>query len=326
MSHRQNTGALNRTVIFNIALTMIALVSSGLVPFGFNLIVGRIDGAAALGEVSVALGLALFLGQIPGTVGSAATKFMAESLGRDDVDRSRDVFQLLLVLTVAASVLLAVGMLALAPVLTSALRISFADVALSAALVPTYTLYLYFKSVYYGVQKVRAYLVNEVVSDVAFFGVVAGVFLAGASPWLLLPFVLNNAIFAVIAVRAVKDYFSPFHWRPAGGSWEVLKYCLINGSGTIASLGRWSLGITISGLFLTHSAVGIFAAALAVTAPLPLLPRAISLVTFAAMARLHGAGEAHSVRLLLQQSTEWLVFLLGIPFGVAIINAGAILS
>jgi O-antigen/teichoic acid export membrane protein len=72
--------------------------------------------------------------------------------------------------------------------------------------------------------------------------------------------------------------------------------------------------------------VGLFAAAVAITAPLALLPRAISLVTFALMARLHGAGESDSVRALLQGSTEWLVFLLGIPSGLAIINAGPLLG
>jgi len=117
-----------------------------------------------------------------------------------------------------------------------------------------------------------------------------------------------------------------FDWGRRCDRVAVLKYCVINGSGTAASLGRWSLGIAIAGLFLSHESVGLFAAALTITAPLPLLPRAISLVTFATMARLHGAGQTSSVRSLLQQSTEWLVFMLGLPFGLAIINASLILS
>ncbi len=318
--------SLNRSVLVNVLLTILALVSSGLVPFGFNLVVGRVEGAASLGEISVALGMALFLGQIPGTVGAAATKFMAESLGRQDEERSKSVFQLLFVVTTAGSCCLGIAVFLLSPLLESLLHISAGDVALSAVLIPTYTLYLYFKSVYYGIQKVRPYLLNEVASDVAFFAVLGAIFLFHGSTWLLIPFVLNNLIFAVIAAGALREYFVPFGFGRGAGGWEVLKYCSINGTGTIASLGRWSLGTTISGIFLSHASVGVFAAALAITAPLPLLPRAISLVTFAAMARLHGAGESHSVRHLLQQSTEWLAFILGLPFGLAIINASGILS
>jgi O-antigen/teichoic acid export membrane protein len=44
------------------------------------------------------------------------------------------------------------------------------------------------------------------------------------------------------------------------------------------------------------------------------------------MARLYGAGEAASVRRLLQNSTEWLIFLLGLLCGLVIINAGTIIG
>lgn len=317
---------LTRTVIGNVVLTVVGLICAGLVPFGFNLLVGHGYGAATLGAVSIALGLALFLGQIPGTLSAAATKFMAESLGRHDEQNARAVFQFLLVLTVSFSILLGLAVVLAAPLLESRLHISFQTTLLAALLIPTNTLYLYFKSVYYGIQRVRSYLINETLSDLAFFAVLASVLLLNVTPWLLLPFILNNAIFAAIALRDMRPYLKSFDWRARCHRLEVLKYCVVNGSGTAASLGRWSLGTTIAGVFLTHHAVGLFAAALAITAPLPLLPRAISLVTFAMMARLHGAGEHSSVRSLLQQSTEWLVFVLGLPSGLAIINAAAILS
>jgi O-antigen/teichoic acid export membrane protein len=307
-------------------LTIVALVSSGLVPFGFNVLVGRRYGGPALGELSVALSVALFLGQIPGTMSSAATKYIAESLGGEQGVKARSVFQFLLVLSAGFSLLVGVALVIAAPFVGAVLKISTENVYFAAALVPTYTLYLYFKSVYYGVQRVRSYLMNELISDVAFFAALGAIVWLNVTPWLLLPFVINNGLFAVIALRFFMPVLHGFDWGRRCDRLAVLKYCVINGSGTAASLGRWSLGIAIAGLFLSHQSVGLFAAALTITAPLPLLPRAISLVTFATMARLHGAGQHASVRSLLQQSTEWLVFLLGLPFGLAIINASMILS
>lgn len=317
---------LSRTVAFNLALTVLGLAAAGLVPFGFNLAVGRMDGAAILGPISIALGLALFLGQLPGTISATATKFIAESLGQGDELRARSVFGFLLVVTSLLSVALGVALVALSSVIVGTYHISYGTVFLAAALIPAYALYLYFKSAYYGFQLVRIYLLNEVISDAAFFAVLAVVFFLGATPWLLFPFVLNNLLFVSIAVRDMAPFLRNHVWPSHEDRRRVLRYCVVNGSGTAASLGRWSLGTAIAGLFLTHHAVGLFAASVAITAPLPLLPRAISLVTFAIMARLHGAGEAGSIRAILQQSTEWLVFLLGIPSGLAIINAPAILS
>ncbi|HEV3310731.1 MAG TPA: lipopolysaccharide biosynthesis protein [Chloroflexota bacterium] len=319
-------GHLGRTVIFNVGLTVVGLISAGLVPFGFNLAVGRIDGASTLGLMSVALGLALFLGQIPGTISSAATKFIAESLGAGDEERARGVFQYLAVITAGLALALGLALLALAPVLESVYHLSFTVILLAAALIPTYTMYLFFKSCYYGFGRVRTYLVNEVVSDCAFFGGLAAVFVFGATPLLLLPFVVNNAVFAVIALRDMMPDLRGFRMIPKPDRGRIIRYCLINGGGSSASLGRWFLGTAIAGLFLSHHSVGLFAAALAITAPLPLLPRAISLVTFALMARLHGAGEHPSVQIVLKQSTEWLVFALGVPSGLAIINASALIS
>ena len=320
------TANLGRTFFVNLLLTGVGLISAGLVPFGFNLVVSHHNGAATLGHVSVALSLALLLGQIPGTISSAAAKFIAESLGARHEMRADRVFRFLLLITVMLSCVLGLGVVAAHTLLEGALHMSFTEVALSATLVPAYALYLYFKSCYYGYHRVRTYLFNEILSDAAFFGVLLSVFLLGATPWLLLPFVLNNAFFALIAMADLGKHLKPTGSPEAGERREVLAYCLINGGGSAASLSRWSLGTVIAGWYLTPHSVGLFAAAVAITAPLALLPRAISLVTFALMARLHGAGEFNSVRTLLQGSTEWLVFLLGIPCGLAIINASPLLS
>src|SRR5205085_7723278 len=206
------------------------------------------------------------------------------------------------------------------------LHVSFGAVMLGAALLLVYSLYLFLKSVYYGIQQVGAYVWNEIVSDLAFFALLAALFVAHATLWLLLPFVLNNAIFAGIAGYQLKPYFRHFRWVAPAGCQEILRYWVVNGLGSAASIGRGALGTTIAGLFLTHQAVGLYAAAVALTAPLQLMPRALALVLFATMARLHGAGRAASVRELLDLSTEWLVLALGLLCGLLMVNATAILA
>jgi putative peptidoglycan lipid II flippase len=313
-------------VVVHVGLTVLALMFAGLVPFGFNLLVGRAYGSAVLGGISVVLGLALFLGQVPSTVGIAATKFMAEALGRGDETAARHIFQFLFTLNLGLTALLTGAMVVAAPWIHQALHVPVGAVLLGAALLLVYSFYLFLKSVYYGIQQVGAYVWNEIISDLAFFSLLAAVFAVRASSWLLLPFVLNNAIFAGIAGYQLRPYFRHFRWVSPAGRTAILRYWVVNGLGSAASIGRAALGPTIAGLFLTHRAVGLYAAAVALTAPLQLMPRALALVLFATMARLHGAGRASSVRELLDLSTEGLVLALGLLCGLLMVNATAILA
>jgi O-antigen/teichoic acid export membrane protein len=310
-----------RAIGVDVALTTLALVFSGLVPLGFNLIVGRRYGPAVLGEVSVVLGLALFLGQIPGALTIAATKFLAEALGRGEEDTARAIFHFLLAMSGGLGVVLAAGLTAAAPLVAPALHVHVSTVLQAAGLVLAYTLYLFFKSAYYGTQRVGRYVGNEIVSDVLFFVLLALVLLVHATPWLLLPFVLNNAIFVARAAHDLAPYVRHFDWGRAAPRRAIVRYCTLAGAGSIASMGRSALSTTVAGLFLSHHAVGLYAAASALTNPLYLLPQALTLVLFAAMARLHGAGQAASVRDLLQRSTQWLVLALGVVCGLVVINA-----
>jgi O-antigen/teichoic acid export membrane protein len=321
-----NPQYLRGRVAAHVGLTVLALIFAGLVPFGFNLLVGRAYGSAVLGGISVVLGLALFLGQVPSTVGIAATKFMAEALGRGDETAARAIFQFLFTLNLGLTVLLTGAMVVAAPWIHQALHVPVSTVLLGAALLLVYSLYLFLKSVYYGIQQVGAYVWNEIISDLAFFALLAVVFVVRASSWLLLPFVVNNAIFAGIAGYQLTPYFRHFRWVPPTERTEILRYWVVNGLGSAASIGLAALGTTIAGLFLTHRAVGFYAAAVALTAPLQLMPRALALVLFATMARLHGAGRASSVRELLDLSTEWLVLALSLLCGLVMVNATAVLA
>jgi O-antigen/teichoic acid export membrane protein len=312
-------------VIVNVALTVIGLIFSGLVLFGFNVLVGRTYGAATLGEISIVLGLALFLSQASSTVGFAATKFMGEALGRGERTAAKATFQFTFLLNTILAGLLALGLMIGSPWINALLHVSIRSIILGAMLVVAYALYLFFKAVYYGLNQVGIYVRNEIVSDVAFFGLLAAVLILHAPVWLLVPLVLNNVIFAAIAIRDLREYFHGFTWRVIVPWQAIVRYWVVSGTGTATGLARYSLGTTITGLFLSHHQVGLYAAAGTLEAPLRLLPRALSLVLFATMVRLHGAGRASSLAELLQLSTEWLVFVSSLVCGLLIINASFIL-
>src|SRR3954470_19960793 len=226
-----NVQYLRGRVVAHVGLTVLALIFAGLVPFSFNLLVGRTYGSAVLGGISVVLGRALFLGQVPTTVGIAATKFMAEALGRGDESAARDIFQFLFTLNLGLTALLTGAMVVAASWIHQVLHVSIGAILLGAALLLVYSLYLFLKSVYYGIQQVGAYVWNEIISDLAFFALLAVVFVVGASSWLLLPFVLNNAIFAGIAGYQLKAYFRHFRWVSPAGRTEILRYWMVNGLG-----------------------------------------------------------------------------------------------
>ena len=322
-----NLRRLRGTVMASVGLTVLALICAGLVPLVFNLLVGRHYGAGELGEVSVVLSVTLFLGQVPGTLGAAVTKFVAEAMGRKDEITARAIFQFLFVLNLGVALLLAAALLIATPLIQSTFHIATTrPLALGASLVVTYALYIFLKSVYYGMQRADTYVRNEFLSDVAFFLLLGAILLFNGKDWLLVPFVLNNLIFAAIGLRDLSSLFEGFSWRRVRPAPSILRYSLVTGGGTVASLSRQALVLPIAGLYLVHADVGWLAAALSLTAPLALMPRALSLVLFADMARLYGAGEAASVRRLLQNSTEWLIFLLGLLCGLVIINAGTIIG
>jgi hypothetical protein len=112
------------------------------------------------------------------------------------------------------ALLLAAVLLLATPWVKSAFHISSTRaVVLGASLVVTYALYIFLKSVYYGVQRADIYVRNEFLSDVAFFLLLAAILLFNGQNWLLVPFVLNNLIFAAIGLRDLSSLFEGFSWR-----------------------------------------------------------------------------------------------------------------
>src|SRR5256885_731274 len=78
------------------------------------------------------------------------------------------------------------------------LHVSVGSVLLGAGLVVVFLVFPFPKGRFFGHQQVGGFVWNQIVLDLAVFALLAAVFLRPPPFWVALPFILNNAIFAVI--------------------------------------------------------------------------------------------------------------------------------
>lgn len=109
-------------------------------------------------------------------------------------------------------------------------------------------------------------------------------------------------------------------WRAVGG------YALVTTFGTASSAGFLQLSVIFALRAGGEHGAGLFAAALSLVTPAYLLPRAISVVLFPAMARAAGRFDAARVRLHLKVGTQVLAAALLPVFALAAILAPSVLT
>lgn len=109
-------------------------------------------------------------------------------------------------------------------------------------------------------------------------------------------------------------------WRAVGG------YALVTTFGTASSAGFLQLSVIFALRAGGEHGAGLFAAALSLVTPAYLLPRAISVVLFPAMARAAGRFDAARVRLHLTVGTQVLAAALLPLFALAAILAPSVLT
>lgn len=109
-------------------------------------------------------------------------------------------------------------------------------------------------------------------------------------------------------------------WRAVGG------YAIVTTFGTASSAGFLQLSVIFALRAGGEHQAGLFAAALSLITPAYLLPRAISVVLFPAMARAAGRFDSERVRLHLRVGTQVLTAALLPLFALAGVLAGSILT
>lgn len=311
-------------LIYKTVLSLVTIAASGAIRLAFSLLVGHVFGPTTLGHANVIISTAVFATLLcsPG-MGQSVARQMATQALRTDSPRGR----LILARATAGHHLLclaiAVGAVFLMP------AEGRAETVLAVALTFGYGCYTYYKAVMYGVDQVARYAALELIWDALFAATLVLVAVTGARSYLLSPMVLVYLGFAAGAhlslfgrrrMRGLPALRSARLWR------TVAPFAAVTTVGTASSAGF----LQLSQIFAAHAdpghGSGLFAAAMSLVTPAYLLPRALSVVLFPAMARAAGRSDAALVRRQLAIGTDVLAAAMLPAFAFAGMIASALLA
>ena len=309
---------LNKHLFKNSLYTGAALCFVGFVPFIFNILVARIFGKETLGTINVALSFCLVLTVfVTNFFGTSGNKFLAEYRGRQSLEPFKLIFFTILI-----------GPVVVLTFLNAAMVWHWDYIVLRFSVQPNFLVpmvsYIYFRSFYiifrrmfYGIDLVPFYAINEIVSDIILIAAI------GAVCWLRLPhlliqsYVLGYSIFTVISILALyKNYAAivgPLHPQENYQTKSVLidyfKYGFITMVGTASSTGTGYLSMLFTGYFLTSTDAGLYSSVLAIVSIVMFLPRLVTQVLLPEFSKLFGAGEENSIIHTLKYSF-WILFII----------------
>jgi len=314
-----------------VILTIIALGSLGLTKLIFNVVVIRRFGPELLGNINLSISTA-FLFSLFATAGlcPAATKYIAEYAGKSDEKNSKRSFTIALffnlILSVAMSLLMFVNSRQLAQFMNGQ-EIWFAKASLVVFL---YSLYLFYKSTYYGIDKVGTYFKNEIFADAIFFLTLFILVFFNLASFLIMPFILLYFIFLLWALYVQRSWISiPLCTKTSETKRnikEMLSFSSIALLGNLSSTGGKYISTMLTGTYSSAKEVGYYSVALSVILPLYLVSSAVSMVLFPSMSRYYGKEDYASVGSILNDSTRWLLIVSSFLCGIAVIFARLIFS
>jgi O-antigen/teichoic acid export membrane protein len=291
-------------IVYKTVLSLATIATSGLIRLVFSVLIARVFGAGNLGHANFVVSAAVFATLLcsPG-----AGQAVARNLATRGLDgRSGDGRSMLAWATGAHHALCVVLAAAVAMLVPAT---GWGDRGLAFGLTVGYGCYTYYKAVLYGVDRVERYAVMELAWDGMFVLALAVVVLTQADRWVLAPMVV---VYLGFAITAHLSLFPSRGSAPAGqrpGAVErrrLISYAGVTAIGTVSSAGFLQLSQIFAHRVDAGPGAGLFAAAMTLVTPAYLLPRAISVVLFPAMARAAGRADRESVRRQLTMGTDLL--------------------
>lgn len=295
-------------------LTVIAVFVQGLSRFGYSLLVGNMLGSEILGQVNLAISLALFLVLLwPQASGNAASKFIAMARGQQHreeqlsvaVYTSRTAALASAVLAVAA-VVIATWFLHLPP--SYALSAGLLVIALSA--------YNFVRGVRTGNNQFVTTAIWDCISSGITLTLLLVVLLGDLTPLLLLPLSIGYLCYAV-----------PGWPRRSGGQLPASLKRQINSFtawaavNIITASGLLQLSMMLGKHYDTPLAVGQYSAAVSIATPASMLSSSMLVALAPAVARMYTAGDMAGVQRQLDSILRVMVLVFLPVFGVGILWA-----
>lgn len=278
--------------------TATGMLSQGASRFGINLLIGRLGGAAALGNVASAMSFAQITSLTwPAPNAAAASKFIPRARGgADDVALQSIARQLVrrAVMTTAALGTLAAATWGffLGHGLTSGLVVFL--------LVTGYSGQATVNGFAYATRQNRSAAFWDASSAVGALGGVATLLAVGVS---------GIALALPLAAAAILQ--SALRWPRTNNAViakalrrEIDRFVAIGALGTLSSAGFYQLTLVAAALTSGQKEAGMFAAAMALATPLQIVATSMSTVMFPSVAEAVGRGDTGEVRRRTDQSVR----------------------
>ncbi len=306
----------------NTVLAIIGVAAAGIVRVVFTVAVGRELGPALLGDIAVILAVAVITTIPAAGIGAAANRYLAVASGAGDITMRRNVlgatWRAALIVTATAVVLSWAYLNLQGATQFDALTLTF-----GLTFVASYGLYLVSKAVLFGDGRAEKYAIGEFIGVVAFAVSLALVLLLSPS----VAWMLSTQVVWVLGVVLIATVIGLGPLRLLGraesGFWSFATTATV---GSLVSLGVIQATVLVMAGMHGSVQAGLLAAVLAVTAPLYLLPRALSLALTPAMSSHVGAGSKKRADLDAEYTTTVLVIVGGISAAAIIAVADLVLA
>jgi len=290
------------SLISHAALSTAGVLVQGLSRFAFTAVIGRVMGPADLAHVSAWLSLALILSLLwPTGAGNAASQFLSSAVARgQDPRRALRALEGSFWKSCVVMVALAV------PISVIWLGADAGDALAVAALVVTYSGYIFTRGVQIGLGRLVDTSVWDLVSALVTWALVVPVFVLDASTLLLWPITLGYAVFGIrVLLTAHRGHGAavvsgaglgtseqsnagsastvptdnvPTDSVPTRVMWHTIRW---NSLGLMASNGLIQFSMLFVFAVAPPVVAGLYAAAMALATPASMLSQAISQVLLA---------------------------------------------
>lgn len=296
------------SVARNSALSMVALVVLGGTRVVYGSLISRVTDRETYGLIGVLIAvtmIATFL--LPAGIGSAISRYVPFNRGRDDLPAARGVYRFLARVGWLGALGLTIGAFLVA---FAGLHRPIGQSVEVALLTLTYSLYTTQKAALYGFGRVARYAQLELVASAVILILTLAV-IATASTWYLTPFIIGYAVFAAAgAISVRRDAAGEATAVRPNGRRELVGFVFLACLGTLTAAGFLQGTQFLAALFAAPAELAYFTAAVALTAPMYFLPRALALALFPSMSEAHGAGDVDAVRRHADLATRGLLAVL----------------
>jgi O-antigen/teichoic acid export membrane protein len=285
----------------NFFLTGIGIGLFGISKVIFNTVVLKNFGEAAVGKYNLILSFPMLSAIIISNFSILSlSKFASESFGKKSDSEMKIVTTVLLLFSIFFSIFISI----IFYIFSDAIARHFSgDPSLyrqSTVIILLYTLYSFFKSFSYVINKVQNYILFELAGFIVFIGILIYCTLNHLQDSLLLPIIFQLSMiillgfvysyqYVLIDIEKIQEFFQSAKVK------EIFKYSMITGLGTTGSMSIVYLYTMVLSKYASIEDVGYYAAVASMLDPLNFLPRIITMVIFPRIAYYFGGGNIKKI-------------------------------